>query len=79
MSSLGSFQTAIAYMYALCVSGAVNTEGFVWKFCMRYIQIFIHSFIHTSTGVRLTALYKQFVTKMTLTCVSTNRTLNIVV
>ena len=26
-----------AYMYALCVSGAVNTQGFVWKFFMRYI------------------------------------------
>jgi len=33
-------------MYALCVSGAVNTQGFVWKFFMRYIYIFIHSFIH---------------------------------
>ena len=36
-------------MYALCVSGAVNTEGFMWKFFMRYIYIFIHSFIHTFT------------------------------
>ena len=34
-------------MYALCVSGAVNTQGFVWKFFMRYIYIFIHSFIHS--------------------------------
>ena len=25
------------YMYALCVSGAVNTQGFVWKFFMCYI------------------------------------------
>ena len=25
------------FMYALCVSGAVNTQGFVWKFFMRYI------------------------------------------
>ena len=33
-------------MYALCVSGAVNTQGFVWKFFMHYISIFIHSFIH---------------------------------
>ena len=23
---------ARAYMYALCVSGAVNTQGFVWTF-----------------------------------------------
>ena len=28
---------ARAYMYALCVSGAVNTQGFVLKFFMRYI------------------------------------------
>ena len=40
-------------MYALCVSGAVNTQGFVWKFFMRYIYIFIHSFIHLTTGVPL--------------------------
>ena len=25
--------------------GAVNTQGFVWKFFTRYIYIFIHSFI----------------------------------
>ena len=31
-------------MYALCVSGAVNTQGFVWKFFMRYTNFFIHSF-----------------------------------
>ena len=30
-------------MYALCVSGAVNTQGFVWKFFMCYIKKFIHS------------------------------------
>ena len=34
-------------MYALCVSGAVNTQGFVWKFFMRYIYKF--SFIHSFT------------------------------
>ena len=34
-------------MYALCVSGAVNTQGFVWKFFMRYIYINFHSFIHS--------------------------------
>ena len=33
-------------MYALCVSGAVNTHGFVWNFFMRYIKNVIHSFIH---------------------------------
>ena len=32
-------------MYALCVSGAVNTQGFVWKFFMCYIKKFIQSFI----------------------------------
>ena len=33
-------------MYALCVSGAVNTQGFVWKFflCAIYKFSFIHSF-----------------------------------
>ena len=28
---------ARAYMYVLCVFGAVNTQGFVYKFFMRYI------------------------------------------
>ena len=33
-------------MYALCVFGAVNTQGFVWKFlCAIYKFSFIHSFI----------------------------------
>ena len=31
-------------MYALCVSGAVITQGFVWSFFMRYISISICSF-----------------------------------
>ena len=31
-------------MYALCVSGAVNTQGFVWKIFLRAIYKF--SFIH---------------------------------
>ena len=30
------------------VSGAVNTQSFVWKFFMRYIYIFIRSFIQVS-------------------------------
>ena len=31
-------------MYALCVSGAVNTQGFVWKsLCATYTFSFIHS------------------------------------
>ena len=35
-------------MYALCVSSAVNTQGFVWKFlCVIYLFIFIHSFIQS--------------------------------
>ena len=37
-------------MYALWVSGAVNTQGFVWKFCIRYISIFIHSLRGCTTG-----------------------------
>ena len=32
-------------MYALCVSGAVNTQGFVWKFlCAICTFSFIHSY-----------------------------------
>ena len=33
-------------MYALCVSGAVNTQGFVWKFFYA-LYINFHSFIHS--------------------------------
>ena len=42
-------------MYALCVSGAVNTQGFVWKFflCAIYKFSFIHSFTE-SYGYALT-------------------------
>ena len=34
------------FFYALCVSGAVNTQCFVWEIFMRCISVFIHSFIH---------------------------------
>ena len=38
---------ASAYMYALCVSGAVNMQGFAWKFFYFYVlykeSLFIHS------------------------------------
>ena len=34
-------------MYALCVSGAVNTQGFVWNF-MYALYINFHSFIQES-------------------------------
>ena len=34
-------------MYALCVSGAVNTQGFVWKF-FYVLYISFHSFIQLS-------------------------------
>ena len=33
------------HMYALCVSGAVNTQGIVWTFLCPYINF--HSFIHS--------------------------------
>ena len=49
--SFGSFKLARAYMYALCVSGAVNKQGFVWKFFMRYIKKLIRSFIHSKKSV----------------------------
>ena len=42
-------------MYALCVSGAVNTQGFVWKVFMRYIKKFIHSFIIRLSGLFVTS------------------------
>ena len=38
-------------MYALCVSGAVNTQGFVRKFF--FIDIYKFSFIHTSVLLAL--------------------------
>ena len=35
-------------MYALCVSGAVNMQGFMWKcVCAIYTFSFIHLFIHS--------------------------------
>ena len=34
-------------MYALCISGAVNTQGFVWKFFYA-LYINFHSFIQTN-------------------------------
>ena len=33
-------------MYALCASGAMNTQGLVWNFFLRAIYINFHSFIH---------------------------------
>ena len=34
-------------MYARCVSGAVNTQGFVRKFFFYALYINVHSFIHS--------------------------------
>ena len=36
-------------MYALCVSGAVNTQGFAWikKKEKKVLYINVHSFIHS--------------------------------
>ena len=36
-------------MYALCVSGTVNMQCFVWKFFMHCINF--HSFVHDSFEV----------------------------
>ena len=36
-----------ACMYALCVSGAVNIQGYVWKFYVSHINF--HSFVHSNT------------------------------
>ena len=43
-------------MYALCVSGAVNTQGFVWKL---FYALYKFSFIHSSGSLsdRLTVLH----------------------
>ena len=41
---------------ALCVSGAVNMQGFVWKFlCAIYTFLFIHSYQSTSSFSALSA------------------------
>ena len=37
LTSFGNFYLARAYTYSLCVSGAVNTQHFVWKVFTRYI------------------------------------------
>ena len=43
-------------MYALCVSGAVNTQGFVWKlFYALYINF--HSFIHPAHCLTVSLCY----------------------
>ena len=34
-------------MYALCISGAVDMQSFVWKFFMSCISMFIDSFIYS--------------------------------
>ena len=50
-------------MYALCVSGAVNTQGFVWNLYAPYIDF--HSFIH---AFLLAANTDRAVTKKSLFC-----------
>ena len=45
-------------MYALCAFGAVNTQGFVWRFFMQYI--YAHLFIQTDAAwSRTSALRRQ--------------------
>ena len=44
-------------MYALCVSGAVNTQGFVWKFFMHNIYIHFCSFNHSFDNFACKVLY----------------------
>ena len=44
--SFGSFSFARSYMYVPCVSSAVNTQSFVWKF---FSSIYKFSFIHLYT------------------------------
>ena len=49
----------VVYMYALCVSGAVNTQGFVWKvLCAMYtFSIMSHSF---TTVIIIICFHKPF-------------------
>ena len=42
-------------MYALCVAGAVNMQGFVWKWFMRHINF--HSFIQRKSWTTVTQTY----------------------
>ena len=56
-------------MYALCVSGAVNTQGFVWKFFYAlYIHFhsFIHSFVMEKCHVSVQLHKECFVVRSTL-------------
>ena len=46
-------------MYALCVSGAVNTQGFVWKFFYA-LYINFHSFIHSLSFLGEQAAYSCY-------------------
>ena len=53
---LWQFQLARAYMYVLCVSGAVNMQGFVQFVCGIHINSFIRfieSYMHTHTYTQL--------------------------
>ena len=49
-------------MYALCVSGAVNTQGFVWKFFYA-LYINFHSFIHSSYKIPTRKKNQEFITR----------------
>ena len=42
-------------MYALCVSGAVNMQGFVWK-CFYALYINFHSFIHIHNSLKTSVM-----------------------
>ena len=66
--SFGSVQLARAYMYALCVSGAVNTQGFEWKFFYA-LYINFHSFIHSFAPLRIGAAVFISVDKVTFSAV----------
>ena len=51
-------------MYALCVSGAVNRQGFVWMFSMCYKYINVHLFIiypHMNKSASETSFLHQHV------------------
>ena len=58
-------------MHALCVSGAVNTESFAWKFFMRNIYL-IHSFIHRHRAVEISININNIINMLTLNRVLRN-------
>ena len=55
-----------ACMYALCVAGAVNIQGYVWKFlCVTYKFSFMRSFKHLKKKKKVVCSNRPFITTFT--------------